>query len=585
MGMPVKVIDANYKASTIDENVKVSAGPGAGKTRWLIEHIRNVLYHSKRLHKCRKIACITYTNVGTETILSRLGNTAERVEVSTIHSFLYKHVVKPYVHLVAQNYELDYMKVDGHDDIVITSFGFIDEWKTATGQQRIKADQHDLIVAAWTDLRWRFNASNELVILPEYPRSVGGYNIKNNSYMVYKTMMWRKGLLHHDDVLFFSWQLIKRFPFLLKVLRAKFPYFFVDEFQDTNPIQVKLLQVIAAEETIIAIIGDKAQSIYKFQGADPTQFDAFQLPSLQEYRIDNNHRSTENIVKVLNEIRKDIQQVSERRVTGNSMKVLVGDKKKAVEKAKTMINQEPLYCLCRGNITTNLLRKEIDGNAAKTDLLDELHAKDSNKDRKHAVISFIKSVEFARQGYFKDAIKELKYFPGTRDHTLLGSRKKCLSLLKQFLDDLPQLENGSLFALVEYLNKGGVIVPTFRAGAIKDFYNATSYKHVSAAVKSLDESGLFRTIHKAKGDEFDNVILVIDTDESGQFDEAKELKFLLHPDLNGNEEHRIKYVGLSRARNNLFLSIPLLSSSNKAVLEAKGIEVIDLSPSTTTQIA
>ena len=79
----------------IEQHFRVSAGPGAGKTHWLINHIKNVLHTSSRLQNTRKIACITYTNVAVETILKRLGNASNRVEVSTIHSFLYKHIVKP----------------------------------------------------------------------------------------------------------------------------------------------------------------------------------------------------------------------------------------------------------------------------------------------------------------------------------------------------------------------------------------------------------------------------------------------------------------------------------------------------------
>lgn len=71
----------------IDQHFKINAGPGAGKTHWLINHIKNVLHNSTVLGKNKKIACITYTNNVVETILSRLGCCADKIEISTIHSF------------------------------------------------------------------------------------------------------------------------------------------------------------------------------------------------------------------------------------------------------------------------------------------------------------------------------------------------------------------------------------------------------------------------------------------------------------------------------------------------------------------
>src|SRR5690606_37044257 len=82
----------------------------------------------------------------------------------------------------------------------------------------------------------------------------------------YKKIFWRNRRLHHDDVLFFGYQLLIRHPFILKVLRAKFPYFVIDEFQDTNPIQTAIIKLLAEKETVVGVIGDKAQSIFSFQG-------------------------------------------------------------------------------------------------------------------------------------------------------------------------------------------------------------------------------------------------------------------------------------------------------------------------------
>lgn len=74
-----------------------------------------------------------------------------------------------------------------------------------------------------------------------------------------------------------------------------------------------------------------------------------------------------------------------------------------------------------------------------------------------------------------------------------------------------------------------------------------------------------RTIHKAKGDEFDNVMVCLD--------DEKALDFFLHPDLLNKESHRVYYVAASRAKERLFFSIPSLSDKNRKELEKIGLEI------------
>ena len=76
--MAVTVIESNTPIDT-EQHFLVKAGPGAGKTYWLIQHIKHVLSTSNRLGKIKKIACITYTNIGVETIHNRLPDCAGRM--------------------------------------------------------------------------------------------------------------------------------------------------------------------------------------------------------------------------------------------------------------------------------------------------------------------------------------------------------------------------------------------------------------------------------------------------------------------------------------------------------------------------
>jgi DNA helicase II / ATP-dependent DNA helicase PcrA len=559
MDMSVIQINADSFIPT-EQHFKVSAGPGAGKTRWLVNHIRNVLHQSKRLSKTRKIVCITYTNVAAEIILERLGTNIEHVEVSTIHSFLYKHVVKPYAVFIAEEYSLNVAKMDRHDDFVFSSYSFINELKSRTQQQRIGASYNGVIVEAIKAARWKFDNQGNLIIRPDYPRKINGYAIKNETYFEYKKMSWERGVVHHEDVLFFSYQLVLKFPFILQILRAKFPYFFVDEFQDTNPIQAKILEHIGQAETVVGIIGDRAQSIYSFQGADPLQLSLFDLGSMSEYQILENYRSTNEIIDFLNLIRSDLQQTKpSQNEQGEKPKLIVGEMGESLRKVKELCYGEKVCSLSRDNITSNVLKKEANIDCPDNDLLQELFDIDSNSDRRKVVLSCIKATEFAVEKRYKEAIKELSKALGGKGDYNAENRREVLSRLNFILGEYDEIQKMSLMDFYAFVKKEiKDSIAGLSKGKIKNFYEQHTYKQLAVCVKITEDNSFNRTAHKAKGDEFDNVLLVLR--------KVSDLAFIFAPDLDSNEEHRINYVAVSRARKRLFISVPSLvglSDSNK----------------------
>lgn len=93
-------LDSDELLTDVEHHFRVTAGPGAGKTHWLVKHIHHVAATSKRLTPCSRIAVISYTNVAVREILRQLDAVANAVDASTIHSFLYRNLVRPYVHLL-----------------------------------------------------------------------------------------------------------------------------------------------------------------------------------------------------------------------------------------------------------------------------------------------------------------------------------------------------------------------------------------------------------------------------------------------------------------------------------------------------
>lgn len=505
----MKVITANTDLD-IEKEFRIEAGPGAGKTRFLIHHINNVIKESHRLYSARKVACITFTNTAVDTIRQRLGNGAiEKVEVSTIHSFLYNNIVKPYGRCLLEEYGLRIEKVDGHDEAAVNR-KFLNQWlkmdvlaglKKPNSQKQLEK-RPDLTAALkkWLlsekciiqkgNIEWDFNNDRAVTYTSNGRIALNrnSFKILKSGFMEYKKLYWEKGIVDHEDVLFFSGILIQKSPFILTVLRAKYPYIFVDEFQDTNPIQTYILSEIKKEESVVGVIGDAAQAIYGFQGADIQLFKKYRVKKENNYSLNENHRSDKCIVEFLNVLRKNFEQIPCEEYQNSSISLYVGDRIKAVQKAKSVCGMEELVSLSRDNVTSNAMKNLLENTSYDKKIMKKYEETESNPERRKHVSAYINAIELARNSKFKEAMKKTEWLYKEQPKAKKEALKMLSLMLKGYSDyrDMPLME---FYLLLRKLEKN-VQLPSFRTGSIKSFYENTSYLDLALCVNIVEDISL-----------------------------------------------------------------------------------------------
>lgn len=542
-----KIITADTSIP-INNHFKIIAGPGAGKTRFLVNHIRIVLHHSNRLGRNKKIACITYTNIGVETIVDRLDEGVDHIEVCTIHSFLFTHVLKPFAFLIKSEHDIRVTKNMKPSEHLVS--GYFDRTNLGT---RHRLSNKELIQKIFWFIEGDFCKLH-----------VRGKTVDMHADLYrYKKLLWEKGILHYDDVLALSWEILHNHPETLRVIRSKFPYIFVDEFQDTSSIQAEILKLIAEKETTLGVIGDSAQSIYSFQGADAEQFNNFLLLDMSVYKMKDNHRSTQEILNLLNKMRTDITQESPEQKKGNKPLLLVGEPFSVANYIRGLINSNDLYTLSYSNIAANSMRDKVEyvANISSLTIESILIDNDSNNNRRKVIASLMKAVEFARQKSYKEAIREVSRHLIDED-----SQRQAISIIHGLLSSYSEYSSNPLIEFYEKIKALNIIhLPNFqrRKGAqtpAEHFYRTTKYAELALLIKNQEKVGFDRTIHQAKGCEFENVLVVVKPKPNQNYNESRDLGFLLNPDIN-NEEHRVYYVAASRAQKNLYFCVPYLSET------------------------
>jgi len=546
-----------------ENHFKLCAGPGAGKTRFLVNHIKNVIKNSKRLKKARKITCITYTNTGVDTLADRLKSSLDYVEISTIHSFLYKNVIKPYGWLLEDKYNLNIAEIDGHQDFIVR-ISILKEWLIQTKQQYINDYaqlQKDMQRAATyfedEELKWKLRQPYESAV-------------SFDSIIEYKKLCWQQGFLSHNDVLFLSYKIIQKSEEVREVLRAKFPYIFVDEFQDTTPVQTEIIKKLAKKETIVGVIGDTAQAIYGFLGSSVESFINFELNDMLLYKIEDNRRSTEEIIGVLNNLRSNsaFKQSSPNNLSGEVPKILTGNFNSAYEYVDNMLEEE-FYTLSYTNKATNMMRFKLEEYPEVINLSDLL-TDDSDFKRRELLFNIIKAVESAADKNFKDGLRYmLRAYRKSSNFTEKDGFRNLQRLIN-FYDEykdltLKKFHNDYLY---NYFDTSNISSRIGSSGGPHELYSNLKYNEVALTINLDNDDSLYRTIHKAKGAEFDNLLLIIPPEEKKSF-----MKFICDTDLENTESHRLYYVALSRAKKNLFVNLPNLDEGEEEKLVNAGFRV------------
>jgi DNA helicase-2/ATP-dependent DNA helicase PcrA len=278
--------------------VMVIAGAGSGKTRALTYR---VAYLIEKGVDPFHILALTFTNKAAremkERIIHLVGDEAKNVWMGTFHS-VFARVLRIEGHLLG--YPSNYTIYDT-DDVKRVIKNLIKEnnlddkvYQPGYILNRISSAKTSLLSAE------EYNQSPEL---KEYDSS-SGKPLTGQIYLQYQGRLRRASAMDFDDLLFNMNILLRDFPDVLYKYQQKFHYILVDEYQDTNFAQYLIIKKLAANNENICVVGDDAQSIYAFRGANIQNILNFKsdYPDHQVFKLEQNYRSTKTIVNAANKI-------------------------------------------------------------------------------------------------------------------------------------------------------------------------------------------------------------------------------------------------------------------------------------------
>lgn len=623
----VEVIDSNndLKIYEKEKHFKVFAGPGSGKTYLIIENIKYIIQNSKKIDSnYRKILCITYTNIAADEITKRLTNYNQYACVSTIHSFLYQNVIKIFQKqlkiIIKEMYNIDIpdnidikVRREGESILANTTIDIIKEWI----QNQIEINEIMLnkltknvmincVLSLFDRNKYPFDDVKDVPFLSDIKNKW----IPKNLRLLIKKYLWSvQGVLDFDEILYFSFKLLKKYPFITYDLRYKFPYVFVDEQQDTNPIQYEIIKLAFDFEGVtVGFVGDLAQSIYSFQGADYTMLDSamFESKGQIEYVIEGNRRSTENIINFCNYIRKEDKRLSTQKCKlnfENNKKVKIIVLTSEESNAREYVDKNTIV-LCRRfiDLFQYINISDIEQKQAITDLYRH-YTYTFNRDLINdfidenyewiRVIKFICKMDSGiKNNNFPLILSELKkYLNLTKllkgnDEQVKYYRKFC-NLIIDFKEIVKQ-KNATLMEIILKIDQM-FIESIFEYDRRIYEKNEDKYEPCSEfldifTLKTSFEIGNkifitntnYKTIHKSKGKEYEKVLVDLKPSTANAESSVSTIDVLINPIIYSNEEKnkeisefvRIFYVGISRAINEL---IVVLEGSKKQAeeLEAK----------------
>lgn len=326
-----KMNDMQKKAALHTEGaLLILAGAGSGKTTVLISRIANIL--AQGLCYPSNILAITFTNKAAKELVSRIdsliGEDGSGVWASTFHSFCAKVLRR---NIDTLGYSSDFSIFDTDDSLRIIK----------SAQKEMGIDPQILAPRAVLS---RISRCKDCRISPdEYTENFGNDTYNNDIcrlYTEYEKQLKRSNALDFDDIILKTVELFETSNEILNYYSNKFKYIMVDEYQDTNPLQFRLIELLQTVHGNLCVVGDDDQSIYKFRGATIENILSFEkkFKNAVVIRLEQNYRSTGNILNAANNV---ISNNSERK--GKTLWTAAGDGEPIYENRLDDEYQESLF--------------------------------------------------------------------------------------------------------------------------------------------------------------------------------------------------------------------------------------------------
>ena len=280
---------------TTDGPLLVLAGAGSGKTTVLTRRIAYIIEQGKA--RPWQILAITFTNKAAGEMLSRISSlvpdNAGDMWIKTFHSACLR-ILRCDIEKLGSKYTNVFNVYDTTDQKRLV--------KECVKALNLSDDMYPqkMLLSRISDCK------NKGITPDEYEKSVYDFKQKNIAriYRMYQAKLEDNNSLDFDDLLNKTVELFTKCPDVLEYYQNKFKYILVDEYQDTNNIQYRLVALLAAKHRNLCVVGDDDQSIYKFRGADITNILDFekQFKEAQVIKLEQNYRSTQNILDAANSV-------------------------------------------------------------------------------------------------------------------------------------------------------------------------------------------------------------------------------------------------------------------------------------------
>ena len=283
----------------IDGPSLVIAGAGSGKTRVLTY---NIAYLLSQGMKPWSIMALTFTNKAAREMKERIGklvggDLAQHLYMGTFHSIFSRILRAEAEHIGFNNNFTIYDESDSRSLLkaIIKEMGLDDKaYKPAAVHARISMAKNNLVTAEAYDSDPAILEQNKRAKMP----AIG------KIYVAYVQRCRQANAMDFDDLLMLTFQLFRDHEEIRQKYAGRFEYILVDEYQDTNHVQMSIVMQLCKEKLRVCAVGDDSQSIYSFRGANIDNILNYQkqLPGTQLFKLEQNYRSTQTIVEAANSL-------------------------------------------------------------------------------------------------------------------------------------------------------------------------------------------------------------------------------------------------------------------------------------------